>query len=203
MLLDGVNTENIRNVKVCMLGDSSVGKSSLCFRFVEDRFHSNISTTFGASYSSRIFSLDGIEKVKYHLWDTAGQERFRSLTPLYYRNCDVAILVYDITSKISFHSLKDWVDQLHQFGPPCIIVVIVGNKVDKKQDRVVKTKNSKEYAESVDAIYVEVSAKTGENIETLFEKVTKELPPEEFNETLRKSSIHRETTPKNSNNCKC
>lgn len=168
--------DSTQNVKVCFLGDSTVGKTSVALRYVENRYDETISTTIGAAYSSKFVKFNEKLQIKFHFWDTAGQERFRSLSPLYYRNCDVAILVYDVTSTITFYNLKDWVDQLSQYGSHNMVIVIAGNKVDCKTHRELSSKTCKEYAESVGAVFIEVSAKTGYGINALFERVAKALP---------------------------
>ncbi|XP_003388661.1 PREDICTED: ras-related protein Rab-22A-like [Amphimedon queenslandica] len=127
---------SVREVKVCLLGDVGVGKTSLVGRFVHDTFSQNITTTLGASFMSKSLTVDN-STIKFQIWDTAGQERYRSLLPMYYRNAAAAIVVYDITNEGSFTVLQDWIAELHRLGPPNIVLAIAGNKCDLEDKREV------------------------------------------------------------------
>ncbi|KAM6445290.1 ras-related protein Rab-31 isoform 2-T2 [Rhynochetos jubatus] len=160
----------IRELKVCLLGDTGVGKSSIVCRFVQDHFDHNISPTIGASFMTKTVPC-GNELHKFLIWDTAGQERFHSLAPMYYRGSAAAVIVYDITKQDSFHTLKKWVKELKEHGPENIVMAIAGNKCDLSDIREVPMKDAKEYAESIGAIVVETSAKNAVNIEELFQGI--------------------------------
>uniref|UniRef100_A0A8C2T8W4 RAB31, member RAS onco family n=1 Tax=Coturnix japonica TaxID=93934 RepID=A0A8C2T8W4_COTJA len=166
----------IRELKVCLLGDTGVGKSSIVCRFVQDHFDHNISPTIGASFMTKTVPC-GNELHKFLIWDTAGQERFHSLAPMYYRGSAAAVIVYDITKQDSFHTLKKWVKELKEHGPENIVMAIAGNKCDLSDIREVPMKDAKEYAESIGAIVVETSAKNAVNIEELFQGISQQIPP--------------------------
>ncbi|XP_065484478.1 LOW QUALITY PROTEIN: ras-related protein Rab-31 [Caloenas nicobarica] len=166
----------IRELKVCLLGDTGVGKSSIVCRFVQDHFDHNISPTIGASFMTKTVPC-GNELHKFLIWDTAGQERFHSLAPMYYRGSAAAVIVYDITKQDSFHTLKKWVKELKEHGPENIVMAIAGNKCDLSDIREVPLKDAKEYAESIGAIVVETSAKNAVNIEELFQGISRQIPP--------------------------
>ncbi|XP_036177705.1 ras-related protein Rab-31 isoform X2 [Myotis myotis] len=142
----------IRELKVCLLGDTGVGKSSIVCRFVQDHFDHNISPTIGASFMTKTVPC-GNELHKFLIWDTAGQERD------------------------SFHTLKKWVKELKEHGPENIVMAIAGNKCDLSDIREVPLKDAKEYAESIGAIVVETSAKNAINIEELFQGISRQIPP--------------------------
>ncbi|GKT35190.1 Small GTPase like protein [Aduncisulcus paluster] len=167
--------------KVVFLGDSLVGKTSLTLRFVQEVFR-DVDTTVGAAFFTKTVVLEGSDKeVKLEIWDTAGQERYRSLTPMYYRSADCAIICYDITSQSSFSSAQQWVRELRLVTED-IIVTLCGTKVDLEEDREVEFEESKRYAEDEGLILFETSAKTGENVYKLFQAIAfelskKELPP--------------------------
>ncbi|OPJ68554.1 ras-related protein Rab-31 isoform B [Patagioenas fasciata monilis] len=163
-------------LKVCLLGDTGVGKSSIVCRFVQDHFDHNISPTIGASFMTKTVPC-GNELHKFLIWDTAGQERFHSLAPMYYRGSAAAVIVYDITKQDSFHTLKKWVKELKEHGPENIVMAIAGNKCDLSDIREVPLKDAKEYAESIGAIVVETSAKNAVNIEELFQGISRQIPP--------------------------
>ncbi|XP_055764529.1 ras-related protein Rab-22A isoform X1 [Salvelinus fontinalis] len=124
-----------RELKMCLPGDTGVGKSSIVWRFVEDSFDPNINPTIGASFMTKTVQYQN-ELHKFLIWDTAGQERFRTLAPMYYRGSAAAIIVYDVTKEDSFQALKNWVKELRQHGPPNIVVAIAGNKCDLSDARL-------------------------------------------------------------------
>uniref|UniRef100_A0A8B9FWE8 VAMP associated protein B and C n=1 Tax=Amazona collaria TaxID=241587 RepID=A0A8B9FWE8_9PSIT len=161
----------LRELKVCLLGDTGVGKSSIVWRFVEDSFDPNINPTIGASFMTKTVQYQN-ELHKFLIWDTAGQERFRALAPMYYRGSAAAIIVYDITKEETFSTLKNWVKELRQHGPPNIVVAIAGNKCDLNDVREVMEKDAKDYADSIHAIFVETSAKNAININELFIEIS-------------------------------
>ncbi|KAG5286527.1 hypothetical protein AALO_G00015810 [Alosa alosa] len=161
----------IRELKVCLLGDTGVGKSSIVCRFVQDHFDHNISPTIGASFLTKTVPC-GNELHKFLIWDTAGQERFHSLAPMYYRGSAAAVIVYDITKLDSFQTLKKWVKELKEHGPENIVVAIAGNKNDLGDIREVPMKEAKDFAESIAAIFIETSARNAVNVEELFQKIS-------------------------------
>ncbi|XP_051887675.1 ras-related protein Rab-22A [Pristis pectinata] len=165
----------LRELKVCLLGDTGVGKSSIVWRFVEDSFDPNINPTIGASFMTKTVQYQS-ELHKFLIWDTAGQERFRALAPMYYRGSAAAIIVYDITKEETLQTLKNWVKELRQHGPPNIVVAIAGNKCDLSDAREVLEKDAKDYADSIHAVFVETSAKNAININELFAEISRRIP---------------------------
>ena len=180
-----------REVKVVLLGDTGVGKSSLVLRFVTNSFKSYSESTIGASFMRKIMSVDG-NKIKFQIWDTAGQEKYHSLAPMYYRGAAVAIVVYDITRKSSFTTLQMWIKELRQLGPEDIVIVIAANKCDLDDDREVETSTAKTYAKSVEqagsggqgALFFETSAKEDTNVGKMFTELSRRLPK------LKKNSMN-------------
>eukprot|EP00050_Salpingoeca_kvevrii_P007586 m.297198 g.297198 ORF g.297198 m.297198 type:complete len:198 (-) comp13558_c0_seq1:143-736(-) len=164
----------LREIKLCLLGDAGVGKSSIVTRFVSDSFNPHLESTIGASFMSKTITVDG-KSFKYQIWDTAGQEKYRGLAPMYYRGAAAAIIVYDITDSRTFTTLKKWVAELRQMGPQELVLAIAGNKCDLP-NRQVDRDDAEEYAESIDALFVETSALTSKNIASLFENISRKLP---------------------------
>lgn len=184
------NNNNIRyTLKVVLLGDSGVGKTSLALRQVRDEFHPFPEPTIGANcFTTRTLSLADGRRVSLRVWDTAGQERYQSLAPLYFRGAQAAILVYDRIQWHTWESLKKWVRELKQFGSDDTLLFICGNKCDLLQLTVMDIGSShnkneatssgdseppflrdvRAYAEQVGATYVETSAKDGTNVNELF-----------------------------------
>lgn len=169
-----MNINNIKSIKLVLLGESGVGKSSIVLRFVTNNFRPYSESTIGASFMTKIIIIDDLP-IKFHIWDTAGQEKYHSLAPMYYRGSSVAIIVYDITNKESFKTVKKWINELKQYGPKEILISIVGNKSDLDKKRKISFNIAKAYADEINAIYLETSAKDNTNIDELFIKLGKEM----------------------------
>lgn len=124
--------------KIVLLGDTSVGKTSLAHRFQKDEMPQNVTSTLGAQFITATFEEGDVE-LQFDIWDTAGQERFKALGGLYYKNAKGAVVVYDITSEKSLQRAKEWIAELQQNAEPDIIVCLVGNKVDLDAQRAIST----------------------------------------------------------------
>lgn len=158
--------------KVVLLGEGRVGKTCLCLRYVRGVFNSEQESTIAATYLDKRFHV-GQRLVRLMLWDTAGQERFHALSPIYYREAQGAILVYDITDRDSFTKVRNWVKELRKIVGKSIVLVIAGNKIDMEKKRQVDDAEAVEYAKSVGAYHITCSAKTGKNVEAAFLELTK------------------------------
>ncbi|KAJ6239706.1 ras-related protein rab-5c [Anaeramoeba flamelloides] len=163
-------------IKIVMLGQCGTGKTSIVNRFVKDQFDPEIKTTVGANFFLRSINVDGLNFC-IRLWDTSGQERFNSLTPLYYRNSNIAILVYDIKDITSLEKVKYWIKEIHNNVKIMPFIVIVGNKMDQYDEKVdLKTLNlAKSVTEQIGADIMHTSAKTGEGITEMFENITRKV----------------------------
>ena len=122
--------------KLVLLGESSVGKSSLVLRFVKGQFHEFQESTIGAAFLTQTVQIDDTT-VKFEIWDTAGQERYHSLAPMYYRGAQAAIVVYDLSNKETFQKAQTWVKELQRQASPSIVIALAGNKLDLAQKRQV------------------------------------------------------------------
>ncbi|GHJ87175.1 hypothetical protein NliqN6_3577 [Naganishia liquefaciens] len=168
--------------KLVLLGESAVGKSSLVLRFVKDEYSDYRESTIGAAFLTQTVALDDETNVKFEIWDTAGQERYRSLAPIYFRNSSAAVIVYDITQapESSFEKAKAWVQTLQRQADPGIIIILVGNKLDLVQDDSSARRTTREmgeaYAREEGLLFLEASAKTGENVGEIFMQIAKKLP---------------------------
>lgn len=157
--------------KLLLIGDSGVGKSSLLLRFTSDSFDT-LPPTVGVDFRLKKMTVEG-KRVKLAIWDTAGQERFRTLTSAYYRGAQGVILVYDVTRRETFTDLSDvWLKELDLYSTyqDCVKMV-VGNKVDKENERVVSKQEGINFARQHKCIYLECSAKTRINVENCFEEL--------------------------------
>jgi len=161
-----------QNYKIVLLGEGRVGKTSLVLRYVNDVFSEKQQTTIQASFLAKRLSL-GETTVNLAIWDTAGQERFHALGPIYYRDADGALLVYDTTDKDSFAKVKMWVKELRKMVGQDIVLCIAGNKIDLDKERAVDQAEAEEYAQSVGAIHCHTSARTGKGIDESFLSLTK------------------------------
>ena len=164
---------NTKNVKICLLGGTGVGKTCIINRFSKNEFKENTVSTSGGSYSVKDITLDDKTTVHCDVWDTAGQEKFRSLTKHFYKDAYIVGLVYDITSQNSFNELKGWYDDLKQNGEKYTVLAVVGNKTDLYEKEEVNEDEARQYAESIGAEFQLVSAKSGQNVNLLFEKLVR------------------------------
>jgi len=164
-------------LKVVLLGDSGVGKSSIVLRFVADNFKTDAEATIGASYMGKILQINE-KMIKFNIWDTAGQERYHSLAKMYYRDANAAIMVYDITKKGSFEGLKKWHKELAEFGPKDIAIVVAGNKEDLVEAEAIGPEEAQAFARSIGAIYKKTSAKTNYGVEQIFRELAGKIFPD-------------------------
>ncbi|KAL6042523.1 GTP-binding protein ypt1 [Balamuthia mandrillaris] len=176
-------TEYDHLFKILMVGDSGVGKSSLLLRFTEDTFSENFISTIGVDFKIRTVNLEG-KTVKMQIWDTAGQERFRTITSSYYRGAHGVILVYDVTDQVSFNNARQWLTEIERYACGQVVKLLVGNKSDLTTKRVVDYVTGKEFADQFNLPFLEASAKDGNNVETAFLTLVKDI----FDKTVGNSS---------------
>lgn len=180
--------------KVVLLGEGRVGKTSLLIRYVSQTYMDNRQSTIAASFlektvvlplrhnqhehphesTTNTATIQQQQQAHLSIWDTAGQERFHSLGPIYYRDADGAVLVYDITDGESFVRVQSWVKELRKMvgDETDISIIIVGNKMDLESERVVREDEVEAYTRSVGARHYKASAKTGWNVESIFVGLT-------------------------------
>jgi len=167
---DSRSTPDYDNLlKILLIGDSGVGKSSLLTRFCDDSFSDKQLTTIGVDFKVKYVELKNT-KFKLAVWDTAGQERFRTLTSSYYRGAHALILVYDTSDRQTFSNLTYWVEEVRKYSTnPDAVVMVVGNKVDAS--RAVTTAEGREFAFTHSAVFIETSAKTRQGVRDAFEEL--------------------------------
>ncbi|KAK9797374.1 hypothetical protein WJX73_006701 [Symbiochloris irregularis] len=165
----------IPRVKLVLLGDSGVGKSCLVLRYVRRQFDPQSQVTVGAAFMSHSVHLPDGSTVKFEIWDTAGQERYASLAPLYYRGAAAAAIVYDITNPDSFQKAKHWVGELKKNAGDNIVIVLVGNKSDLVENRVISIEDGEELASQHSMLFAETSAKTAAGVSTVFELIAQKF----------------------------
>lgn len=162
------------NFKVVLLGEGCVGKTSCVLRYVEDKFNDRHLTTLQASFLNKKLNIRG-KRVNLAIWDTAGQERFHALGPIYYRDANGALLIYDITDADSFNKVKNWVKELRKMLGTDICLTIAGNKTDLESERHVSVEAAEEYARSVGARHHHTSAKLNRGIEEMFLDLSQQM----------------------------
>jgi len=160
-------------IKICLLGNLYVGKTSIASRYCKNSFTENYMNTIGGAYQQQNVVLNNGTKIKLHIWDTSGQDRFRSMTNLYYRDAQVAILTYDVTNEESFEGLNYWLNELSEkVERDSMLLCLVGNKNDvEPSKKTVPTSKGKAFAEENNMIFFETSAKTGAGVKELFQTI--------------------------------
>ena len=175
-------------VKCVLLGESAVGKSSLINRFINDTFKKDSLPTLVGCYSTKEKYYEKYnQKIKFEIWDTAGQEKYRAINKIFYQDAFVTLLVYDITQKDSYEALKDyWYNEVKEYSPNDVIIVVIGNKSDLYEHEQVDENEVKEFCNSINVLYKQTSAQTGEGVNELFEAIgLKILESEEVKNTYR------------------
>lgn len=171
------DTGYLYQFRLILIGQSTVGKSSLLRQFKEGEYFPDISLTVGVDFHAKMIRVNG-HPIKMQLWDTAGQDRFRAIVKAYYRNAVGGLLVFDITNRESFVSLDEWYDEVMKIADPHKpVFVLIGNKDDQLKQRQVTREEGLRFAQSHGMDYMETSAKSGHNVEEAFqllgEKITR------------------------------
>ena len=203
-------------LKVIILGDSGVGKTSLMNQYVNKRFSNQYKATIGADFLTKDITIDD-RVVTMQIWDTAGQERFQSLGVAFYRGADCCVLTYDVTYASSFKSLETWRDeflvQASPRDPENFPFVLLGNKIDNEANRAVSTKRAQSWCQSKNNMpYFEVSAKEALNVEEAFQAIARnalqrdsqdihDFP--EFPDQIRLNDRHMRDNSNADSSCNC
>ncbi|XP_065186356.1 ras-related protein Rab-18-like [Sycon ciliatum] len=167
-------TPVLTSLKILIIGDSGVGKSSLLLRFTDDRFDPEQSTTIGVDFKVKTLTV-GSSRVKLSIWDTAGQERFRTLTPSYYRGAQGVILAYDCSCRSTFDGLNVWLNELSTYATKeNIVKMLVGNKIDR-EGREVTREEGLQFARAHSMLFIEASAKTRDGVQVAFEELVEKV----------------------------
>ena len=167
-------SDSTKEVKVVLLGESGVGKTSILFQFCNGKFNQNCESSISAQYFSKTINLPCINKsIKFCLWDTSGVEQYRSLAKIFYKDATIIILIYDITSKKSFNEMKDfWYNSVKSNqSKDGQIISIVANKSDLNANIKVENSEGEEFANSIGALFQAISAKSTSGVASLFENI--------------------------------
>jgi len=169
--------------KTIIIGESNAGKSSLLQQFINGRLNEVSKHTVGVEFGSRTIALPaedasgsgGTSVVKLQIWDTAGQDRFRSVTRSYYRGAVACMVVFSLADRASFDKLPQWLSDAKTQARSDITILIVGNKADLDDERQVSMIEASKLAQSEGCSYMETSARTGENVESAFFKLSRSV----------------------------
>ena len=156
--------------KIVLIGDTSVGKTNILSKYLNDEFDPDSKATVGVEFGTKNFNIDN-NVVKVQIWDTAGQERYRSITNAYYKGAKGCILVYDITNKTTFENIDKWLSELKGNGDENMSIILLGNKSDLESDREISLEEGKEKAKFYKLAFMETSALNGNNIDAAFDEL--------------------------------
>jgi Ras-related protein Rab-1A len=172
--LNEFQTSHTYIFRICLLGDSSVGKTSLLTRYSEGKIIEKYNSTIGVDFKVVTLKLNDVIS-KVHIWDTAGQERFKSIAINYFRNSHGFIFVYDISNRESFENLNNWIELAFSNNQNSIINFLIGNKSDLNDERKVSEDEGKQFAIQKKFVFMETSAKDNINVDKVFEFFTYKL----------------------------
>ncbi|XP_051570210.1 ras-related protein Rab-3D-like [Myxocyprinus asiaticus] len=196
--------------KLLIIGNSSVGKTSFLFRYADDSFTSAFVSTVGIDFKVKTVFRNN-KRIKLQIWDTAGQERYRTITTAYYRGAMGFLLMYDITNQDSFNAVQDWATQIKTYSWDNAQVILVGNKCDLEDERLIPTENSQSLADELGFQCFEASAKDNINVKQVFERLV-DVICEKMNESMdgdggplsnHKDSSVQDKSPEEHSGCGC
>lgn len=161
-------------LKIIIIGDSSVGKSNILAVYNDGKFNENLQPSIGVEFIAKNIEIENT-KFRLQIWDTAGQESFLSMTKVYYKNSCCAFIVYDITEKKSFDHVEFWLNELKNEAPESILYVLIGNKSDLYEKRVISFEQGSDYAKKHKMIFFETSARNKIDIDNIFKETVKRI----------------------------
>ena len=179
------SNESEINLKILILGDSSVGKTSLLLKYADGYFPTIYVATIGVEYKIKTININGLN-INLQIWDTAGQERFRGITQNFMKGADGIMYVYDITQKSTFDNLKNWIRQSEE-STEGFKKIIIGNKCDLEIDRDVNKETLKKFCDTKQLTGMEVSAKLGTKVTDAFEYLAKLIIGEKSKDEIIKT----------------
>jgi len=163
--------------KVILIGAGAVGKTSLVRRFIEGTFSKSYKMTIGVDFMTKAVTLKTEELVKLTIWDIGGQQRFKVLRRGFYNGSHGALVVFDLSRADTYVEMRKWLKEMKQFAGGDVPFLLIGNKLDliEQVGEVINRKEAMEFAENEGSIYIETSAKTGNNVESAFVGLTNKM----------------------------
>eukprot|EP01084_Bolivina_argentea_P128699 227441_1 len=174
--------------KMLVIGDSGVGKSCLLVRFADDKYTDSYISTIGVDFKIKTFDMNH-KTIKLQIWDTAGQDRFRAITTAFYRGAHGIIVVYDVTDLSSFLNIKSWLYEVDRYAVENVCRLIIGNKIDLLDDRMVSCDEANAFANELNIPYMECSAKQKLNVTEAFHTLTKQIIDTNYGDTFDTNRI--------------
>ncbi|CAD8111906.1 unnamed protein product [Paramecium primaurelia] len=198
------------NIRILLVGEIGIGKTTLLIKYTEQKFQLNQLTTIGIDYKSKLIDYQG-KRIKIQLWDTAGQERFRTISKNYYRGAHAIFFIYDITNIVSFKRIEQWINDVEQNLPSDKIKVLIGNKCDLNNNRQVCYDDGKKFAAQQGLEFFESSALENHNIEGpinyVIEHFIKQKQSEQQQKVEKNLVLSNQIVPNQQNNqiqlCQC
>ena len=201
--------------KILLLGDATVGKTSILIRYVDDKFDADSLSTLGVDVRYKFVLLNN-KKIRMDIWDTAGQERFKNIAKNYFKGAHAVIFVFDVNNKKTLEKLKFWIDDSNDNLSKDTLKIIVGNKIDVENSREVKYEQMQSLGVKYNMEVFETSAKTGTGISEIFTHIVKNLiknpnigkvVPQDDGSSRKGSHVLDKNTfkekPKNAEGCNC
>ena len=192
---EGDANKDIIEFKIILIGNASVGKTSIFNKFTTGDFSKIYKSTIAAEFKSKLLKVNKNLWAKLVIWDTCGTENYRSLTRQYYRGADGAIIIFDLTDQSSFNDLKKWIKDIKNYGEKDIQIIVVGNKLDLFNQRKVTQSQANNFCNENKYKYIEASAKDGTNLLKIFEELTFDLTNK--NQEKIKNEINKKSQIKN------
>ena len=162
--------ESCLHLKICLIGTSGVGKTSLVTKLLTNDFDERNLPTVGVEFRTQKITIDG-KAIALDIWDSAGQEKYKAVVKSYFREAVGCLLVFDITSPSSFNELGSWLNEFHQYAHPSAFILLIGNKCDLEEKRVITPLVAEQFADENKLIYIETSACNGKNVKETFERL--------------------------------
>lgn len=187
-------------IKAILVGNSAVGKTCINLRYTDDKFSPSFITTIGIDFKIKNVNVDG-KNIRLQIWDTAGQERFVAITKQYLRGGHVILLVYDITDRESFENVENWINTIYDKADSDVCILLVGNKIDMEKKRVVMYEEGEKLAKKFKVPFFECSAKTGENINKIFDVAIEKYMSSGKMKQQELSKIKLPENPEKKSNC--
>ena len=163
-------------IKIIILGNSSVGKTSFITKYIDDEFFSDYITTLGVDSRQKKITLQNGKEARLKIFDTAGQERFKALSTNFIKKAEGIVLLYDISNKVSFEEISNWMETIKENGRDSVSVILVGNKCDLSDDKRQVSKNEgQERADKYNLQFFETSCREGINVNEVFDKLVEDI----------------------------
>jgi small GTP-binding protein len=177
------NVNNILDAKVVFLGETGVGKTSLIRQYINHAFDESCNSSISSQFCSKTVNIPKVKKlIRFDIWDTAGQEKFRSLARIFYRDAQIIIFVYDITTRLTFEAIQQyWYEEVKANCTNKAVLAVVANKYDLYSEKKVEDKEAIEWADKIGAIFQWTSAKSNKGINLLFENTGRKFLNPKFN----------------------